>query len=267
MPTAEYAVAGRSMTVGGVLSRAFGAIGGAPLVYFGVSFALAALPSVLVRLAVPASAFVPASITGGLFARMLPAVFAVGLAWMLLYLAAQAILFRATAAQLNGRPEHFGSYVGAAARALLPLVGLGILLTLSVGMGWVLLMVPGLMLAMMWSVAAPALVVERIGIFESFGRSRYLTSGARWRIFGIFVLVYAIYLIASAVLGLGFGTLSGLTTGGAIRMQSSLTSSILSVVLQTIFVAISTAIQGTLYIELRDWKDGPMGDRLADIFA
>lgn len=267
MATAEHAIAGRGMTVGGVLSRAFGAIGGAPLLYFGVSFALAALPSVLIRLAVPASAFVPASGTGGGFARMLPAVFAVALAWMLLYLAAQAILFRATAAQLDGRPESFGSYVGRAARALLPLVGLGILLTLCVGMGWVLLMVPGLMLAMMWSVAAPALVVERIGIFESFGRSRYLTSGARWRIFGIFVLVYAVYLVASAVLGLGFGALSGLTTGGAIRTQPSLVSSGLSILLQTLFVAISTAIQGTLYVELRDWKDGPVGNRLVDIFV
>lgn len=255
------------MTVGGVLSRAFGAIGGAPVLYFGVSFVLAALPSGLFRVAGSFAAIAPATVPGGSLTSVLPIVFALALGWLLLYLAAQAILFRATAAQLDGRPESLGSYVAAAARALPPLVGLGILLTFGVAMGWIVLMVPGLMLAMMWSVAAPALVVERIGIFESFGRSGYLTSGARWRIFGMFVLVYAIYLIASAALGLGFGAMNGLMSGGAIRTQPSLLASGLSMLLQTVFVAISTAIQGTLYIELRNWKDGPMGNRLSDIFA
>lgn len=264
MATMHHQVAGRGMTVGGVLSRAFGAIGAAPLIFFGTSFVLAALPSVLIRLATPFASYVPPTVDGGTLLRWLPALFGIMLAWILFYLAAQAVLFRATAAQLDGRPERFGSYVGEAARALLPLFGLAILLTLAVAAGWILLVVPGLMLAMMWSVAAPALVTERIGVFEAFARSRYLTSGARWRIFGLVVVVYAIYFVASSVLGLGTLAVNGIATR---LTRPTVVSSVLSVVLQTGFVAVWTAIQGALYVELRDWKDGPAGDRLSDIFA
>ena len=191
----------------------------------------------------------------------------VGIVWLGLYLAAQALLFRVTAAQLDGRPESFGAYAGAAARALLPLIGLAVLLTLAVWFGFLLLFVPGVMLAIIWSVAAPALVIERTGVFAAMSRSRALTRGARWRIFGLVVLIYAIYFVASSVLSLAFVGLNSLTGGPAARATPSVVSAILSVVLQTAFVALWTAIQGALYIELRDWKDGPVGNRLTDIFA
>lgn len=172
-------------------------------------------------------------------------------------------------AELDGRGEAIGRYAAAAPRAVLPLLALSILLTLAVWFGMVLLFVPGIMLAVMWSVAAPAMVAERIGVFASFGRSRRLTKGARWRIVGLCVLVFAVYWVAAATARIGNVAVNGLQGGAApgLRATPTIASLIVSAVLQTAFATLWTAIQTTLYVELRDWKDGPAGDRLADIFA
>ena len=266
MATTMASMAAREMTIGGVVARAFAAVGAAPALFFGTSFLLVALPSLALRLltfgvvqtGVPGNPF--AGIRWGLFATS-------GIGWWVLYFAAQAVLIRVTVAELDGRPEPVGAYIGGAARSLPALLGLSILLSLAVWFGMILLFVPGIILAMIWSVAAPALVAERIGVFASFGRSRRLTKGARWRIFGLVVLVFAIYWVASAVIGVGNIAASGLVRAAAVAATPSITTTLLAAVLQTAFIALWSAIQTTLYVELRDWKDGPAGDRLADIFA
>lgn len=266
MATRGYLMPGREMTVGSVLSRGFGAIAAAPLLFVGTSVVLVALPSLAVRLATPAfAATMPADATfmTGLIAGFLGS----SVVWFLFYLMAQAVLFRATVALADGRPEPLGDYVSAAARALLPLLGLAILMTLAVLFGWLLFVVPGIMLACIWSVAPPALVAERIGVFAAMSRSRDLTRGARWRVFGLAMLVYAIYFVASSVIGVGTIAASGLAAGTTAGVGPTIVASILSVILQAGFTAVWSAIQGALYVELRDWKDGPIGDRLSDIFA
>jgi hypothetical protein len=55
-----------------------------------------------------------------------------------------------------------------------------------------LLSAPLWMLGTIWFVATPACVLERLGVFQSLGRSRTLTQGHRWRIFGIFLLLFAV---------------------------------------------------------------------------
>ena len=57
---------------------------------------------------------------------------------------------------------------------LLALLGVSILFGVGVGIGFVLLIIPGLILLVMWSVVAPVTVLERPGVFAAFGRSREL---------------------------------------------------------------------------------------------
>ena len=267
MATATYATGGRAMTIGSTLSRAFSAIGNAPVVFLGTSFVLTALPMMLsqaiTRTATP-TALVPGA---NPFGAILPTAIAMSVVWFLLYMLAQAMLFRATVAELDRRPGTLGDYAAAAARATLPLAGLAVLMSLAVWIGILLLFVPGVMLAIMWSVAAPALVIERTGVMGAFGRSRSLTSGARWRIFGLVVLVFAIYLVAGAVLGVGSIAAGFAAARGGVPTTPTLLSTIVSIVLQTAFVAIWTAVQATLFVDLREWKDGPATGRLADIFS
>lgn len=253
----------RGMTIGGVMGHAFAAIGQAPLLFFGASFALVGLPAALLATVMAAS---PAAVRdeAAIQRLMLPMVGGWLVVWIGLYMTAQAFLFRVAIAQIEGRPVPVGEHVRAALGAVLPLIGLAILLTLAVWVGTILFVIPGIMLALMWSVAAPALVAERTGVFAAFGRSRYLTGGARWRIFGLVVLVFAIYFIASALVGLASGAMRGLAGAAA---GPSVGYTIVSVLLQTAIVAVWTAIQGALFVELRNWKDGPATAQLADIFA
>jgi hypothetical protein len=41
----------------------------------------------------------------------------------------------------------------------------------------------------------------------------------------------------------------------------------IDIAILTTITAIATSVQTSLYVELRDWKDGPQTDRLKDVFA
>ena len=92
---------------------------------------------------------------------------------------------------------------------VLPLIGLSILLGIGVGIGFILIIIPGLFLLTIWSVAAPSLVIERKGVFAAFGRSRELVRGHGWQVFGVILVVFALSIIVSiiaAILASGLGT-------------------------------------------------------------
>jgi Uncharacterised protein family (UPF0259) len=80
------------------------------------------------------------------------------------------------------------------------LIGAGILAGLGIAVGFVLLIVPGLILLTWWCLIAPVIVLERKGVFESFGRSRELVRGHGWTVFGIVILTFLASAIASGVI-------------------------------------------------------------------
>jgi hypothetical protein len=70
----------------------------------------------------------------------------------------------------------------------------GLLAALGITIGFLLLIVPGLVLITLWLLIVPAIMLENRGVFESFGRSRQLVSGRGWNVFGVIVLTVAILL-------------------------------------------------------------------------
>jgi hypothetical protein len=68
--------------------------------------------------------------------------------------------------------------------------GLGILTGLGMIAGLLLLIVPGIILAVRWSVAVPALLSEGIGITAALGRSWEETKGRFWTIFFVMLIIY-----------------------------------------------------------------------------
>jgi len=82
---------------------------------------------------------------------------------------------------------------------ILPVIGLSLVVGIAVGFACILLLVPGILLALMWAVAVPAKVLEDKGVFDSMSRSSELTQGSRGRIFLIGLMIFA--------LGLGVGSL------------------------------------------------------------
>ncbi len=84
---------------------------------------------------------------------------------------------------------------------LLPLMAVSILFAIGVAIGFVLLIIPGLFLLVIWSVVAPVTVLEHPGVFAAFGRSRELVRGNGWAVFGVIVLVTLVVLVISFVVG------------------------------------------------------------------
>ncbi|HYI39046.1 MAG TPA: hypothetical protein VE053_01880 [Allosphingosinicella sp.] len=257
----------RTVSIGRIFSRAFGTLASNPVATLGIAFLFGALPSFLL-IYLMASVGVQAVEYLGTAATIGVAIFSAVTA-ILLSMITQGALVRATVAFSEGRKASLGESAMAGLSVALPLFLLGILSALGVGLGLVLLLVPGVILYVMWSVAAPALVEERLGPIEAFGRSRYLTSGARWKIFGLILVILVVYLMFSAVVEV----LSAMTYGGNADLSSNFMTGVPLGYLATTVISgtISSAVWGvvltSLYVELREWKDGPRTEALADIFG
>jgi hypothetical protein len=78
----------------------------------------------------------------------------------------------------------------------------GILLGFAIGVGFVLLIVPGLVVLTLWIFVIPAIVLEDRAIGESFGRSRELVRGYGWNVFGVIILTFLLLLGVSVAIGL-----------------------------------------------------------------
>jgi len=70
-----------------------------------------------------------------------------------------------------------------------------------IGLGTVLLIVPGVILYLLWFVALPSMMVEGLGVFDSMGRSADLTRGLRKKILWIVLIILASDILLA---GLGF---------------------------------------------------------------
>ena len=124
---------------------------------------------------------------------------------------------------------------------LFPLILLGIVAGIAIGIGFVLLIVPGLILITIWSVAAPALVVERTGVFEALGRSRELVRGNGWQVFGVIVAIFAITIVLAIIIG----------AIGAIG-DSAVLRFIVQLVLNVLIAPVSALAASIIYFALLD---------------
>jgi len=77
---------------------------------------------------------------------------------------------------------------------------LSLLTTVAAWFGLFMIIAPGVILWIMWSLAVPVKVLENKGIFDSMSRSMELTKGSWGRIFVIGLLIVALRLGISALL-------------------------------------------------------------------
>ena len=177
----------------------------------------------------------------------------------------QAALARSTVAESQGRKASIGECLRAGMAVLLPLIILSVLLAIGVAFGFVLFIVPGIILYCMWSVAIPALVEERQGVFGSFGRSRELTDGAKWKVFGIMLVVLLAYWFLSGAAG--YFMITGIDTAKPQLSFQSTSFIVISLVVGTVINLFWGLVQASLYVELREWKDGPGTAQLEQVFS
>jgi hypothetical protein len=162
---------------------------------------------------------------------------------------------------LEGRSPALPDVLRAALRKILPLLGAGFLAALGVMFGFLLLVVPSVILGLMWAVALPVIAAETSNPVKALGRSRALTRGNRWRILGLLLLLWLVIIVVELILmgsTRGFGAMAQATPGFLPLAFLSLFSVVLSLV-----VNVGSA---ALFIQLRELKGGG-GESVAQVFA
>lgn len=164
----------------------------------------------------------------------------------------------------RGAPVSVGECFSFGLAKFLPGLGLLILWGLGVALGWVLFLVPGLILITMWSASLPALVGEGRGVIDSFGRSRALTKGYRWAIFGTLIVALIILYIPMLIFGgMIMGSTTLLLSGQALSPMFYLVSLIYGWAAGMFVNALVTSI----YLDCRLAKEGATSGDLTDVFA
>ena len=142
--------------------------------------------------------------------------------------------------------------VGAA--QLVPLLMVGALTGLVTMVGFMMLVIPGILVMCMLWVVVPVAVIEHKGVMESFSRSAELTRGSRGSILMTVIALGILMAVGRGVLGL---FTSFLGPFGAL-LQSFYSAGVTSV-----FAAITAAG----YYRLRAMRDGVTAQDLAAAFA
>jgi hypothetical protein len=189
----------------------------------------------------------------------------------LFYLASGVVLqgavVHAAFTTLNGRRVSIGDCLATGLRYVVPLFLIGILATLGVVAGLLLLVIPGIMLAVMWIVVTPACVVEHTGVPGAFRRSRELTRGYRWSIFGLLVVLVILVFIATLVLGVLTVIVIGFSQGGIAEIANFPAVEMLNSAMSTMLTSVLTStLAASIYYELRQIKEGVGPEALAAVF-
>jgi len=89
---------------------------------------------------------------------------------------------------LSGEHRSLGDNLVQALLRFFPLLGVTVLFLFGLLAGSLLLIVPGIMLAVRWGVSTQVCVIERTGPIASLRRSAQLTDGNRWPLLGLIFL-------------------------------------------------------------------------------
>jgi hypothetical protein len=89
-------------------------------------------------------------------------------------------------------------------RAVTPVLGqlilVGIIAGVGIVIGFVLIIIPGLILITIWSVVAPVVVLENPGALAALRRSRELVRGNGWPVFGVILVLYIVVGVVSFII-------------------------------------------------------------------
>ncbi len=154
-----------------------------------------------------------------------------------------------------GRPLDWRESLQAAVGRLGSLLWLSILFGVLVVLGFIALVLPGIWLVTVWSVAVPALMFEHVGGFKALGRSFDLVRGRWWATFAELLVAVIMLIVVLFVVGLIFrGIESGLSVGSTgLWLALNALSTIVGAMIAYPFMASVIAV---IYTDLRVRKEG-----------
>jgi len=271
--TINYQTPKPQFDMGRVINRTFAAIKNKPVIFLIMSLLVIGLPMFFIGLMPIYMGLgsgvgdnpdaIENMVTGTIIAAIVTAIFVLVASVIL-----QGALIFAAVRDFNGENASLSEAFRMGLRYFFPLLGLGILVGLGVMAGLVLLIIPGLLLALGWSIAAPIMIVEGKSITDSIGRSWQLTQGYKRWILLLWVIITLISFVISGVLG-AFTLMAGDPTTVMLEGASNsyyVISSIFSALAQALTTMISTAGIAAVYYEIRQIKEGIGAESLAAVF-
>lgn len=149
--------------------------------------------------------------------------------------------------------------VGQAYKFILPkfltLIAAGILVVLVVYLGILLLVVPGIIFGLWYSLTTPAIVVEDLKATKGMLRSKALASGNLGKIFSIGFLVIVIAWVADVAITFPIRLVGPFLSAGNMTLMLFV-SQLFSVVARILVVPIGATAYILLYYDLRIRKEG-----------
>jgi uncharacterized membrane protein len=159
--------------------------------------------------------------------------------------------------ELRGQRASIGACVATGLARLLPTLGVGVLMALVVCVCFVALVVPGIIALCTFYVATQCAVLERPGIVGALRRSAELTSGHRFGIFGLMLVL--------AVVGWGVQHLiSAIAEPRALEDIPRFFYLLLGQ--QMVLASLGAVMSAVSYHHLRLEKEGTSAEQLAAIF-
>jgi hypothetical protein len=229
-----------TFSIGSALSRSLNVWGRNLPFFLAVSF-LAYVPMLLLSPGVPAS--------GNDWILWLVGIgISVALGYVVTGLVTYSVL-----EQLRGHnPSPAASLAYGASRAG-PLLLAALFTSLLIFAASLLLIIPGIILAVRWTLMAPVVIAEK-GV-DPRARSSELTAGHRWGVFGLLCLV----------------GIAGAIVSGVMRVVVGLPLTFVSKLLgqtipQALVLSFTAAVYGVIYYQLRSEKEGIDIEQLTSVF-
>lgn len=255
-----------SLDVGNIISSTFSLF----FKHFPMFFIIVFVPYLLLELVlnrvVSSAISTDPSDIGGL----LVATYASMIPFWIIFILVQAVVVRVAISLRLGQGAQLQAALSAALRGFFPILLLGIVAGIAMGIGLLFLILPGLYIMAMFYVMVPSVVFENAG-FSGISRSVSLTDGYRWPILGVVVILIVIMWIVSAMVG-------GVMVGILFSQQDMLTTmatqpfaypwwyGVVNAVISAATTPISLISVAMIYARLKEIKEGGQVGDLLKVF-
>jgi hypothetical protein len=162
---------------------------------------------------------------------------------------------------LRGRPAGIGPSLATGLHSLLVVLGVSLVVGLMTLVGLVLFIIPGIIVSCTFNAAVPAAVIEKIPVGAALRRSKNLTIGNRWSIFGAFFGVGLFALVVNVIIRIAV-----VGTEPAATWQDAAINTAMGQILAALFTPVLAVIPSVIYHDLRIGKEGANVEDLAAVF-
>lgn len=161
--------------------------------------------------------------------------------------------------QMQGKPAGLGQLVSAGLSALGRVFVTGLVTGLIIGLGTVMLVIPGIIATVLLYVAIPVAVMEKAGVGDAMRRSAELTSGSRWAIFGAALLVMLV--------SLGIVFLAGFLSATTSTDRFGSLPLWMEIGIPLVLTPLSATLSAVAYVMLRRGKENTDLEQIAAVFG